>query len=54
MQITIKPDRSAFKTRSSLVMSKKQPHEDSIKTAKKIIGYKREGDYFIAILEDKP
>lgn len=52
MKRTIKIDQKKFQSRSSLVTPKKnEPTIELKKNAQKIIGYKQEGHYFVAIMK---
>ncbi len=53
MKIAIKVERNTFQSRSALVSPKKsEPAEKSKQSVQKIIGYKQEGSYFVAIKQD--
>lgn len=52
MNISIKIDQEKFRTRKSLVVAKKEPSEKSKKNKKKIIGYKQDGHYFVAVTKE--
>lgn len=54
MKVAIKVDRKIFQSRSSLVKPKKnEPTAESMQNAQEIIGYKQEGQYFVAIIKEK-
>lgn len=54
MKVVIKVDPTKFQSRHSLVAPKKnEPTTESKQNAKKIIGYKQEGGYFVAVIKEK-
>ena len=54
MKIAIKVDRKTFQSRCSLVEPKRnEPTAESKQNAQKIIGYKQEGSYFVAVIKKK-
>lgn len=54
MKVAIKVDRTKFQSRFSLVTPKKnEPTAESKQNVQKIIGYKQEGGYFVAVIKEK-
>lgn len=54
MKVVIKVDPTKFQPRHSLVAPKKnEPTAESKQNAQKIIDYKQEGGYFVAVIKEK-